>query len=252
MPLENQKQRFRTRGGRKINQKSTKGNFGPPPIQNRSKMGPEICPKSNGMAVIDFWSIFDRFEDPLSYGIAVFGFPRAPMSARFLVNFWMDFGWRNLDQSNPYRGKWPFLVFQWYRFVDRSITSQSKSIQKSINKSISLENQKRPFSSIGVALITILPSKIDPEIDPKSSQNRCPWKTKNSDSVREGSQNLSKTQQKSIKIYENRSKIGLKIDQKSIKNRFILRPHFGTKTLTSAWEVLTFLGTCLSMNGKRV
>ena len=58
MPLENQKQRFRTRGGRKINQKSTKGNFGPPPIQNRSKMGPEICPKSNGMAVIDFWSIW--------------------------------------------------------------------------------------------------------------------------------------------------------------------------------------------------
>ena len=93
MPLENQKQRFRTRGGRKINQKSTKGNSGPPPIQNRSKMGPEICPKSNGMAVMNFWLIFERFDDPLSYGIAVFGFPRESILARFLDRFWMAESW---------------------------------------------------------------------------------------------------------------------------------------------------------------
>ena len=58
VPLENKKQRFCTRGGRKINQKSTKSNFDPPPIQNRSKIGREICLKSYGMAVIDFCLVF--------------------------------------------------------------------------------------------------------------------------------------------------------------------------------------------------
>ena len=108
------------------------------------------------------------------------------MSARFLVNFCMDFGWRNLGQSNPYRGKRPFLVFQIYWIFHRFLDWLGFTCDRSIYKSIPLENQKRPYSSIGVALPQIPPCAIDAKINEKSRRHRCPWKTKNSDFVREG------------------------------------------------------------------
>ena len=78
------------------------------------------------------------------------------------------------------------------------------TFDRSISKSIPLENQKRPFSSIGVALIKNPWSKIDPKIDSTSVKNRYPWKTKNSDSVREGVAKSMKNRPKLLSAYSKK------------------------------------------------
>ena len=113
-----------------------------------------------------------------------------------------------------------------------------------MKNSIYLKNQKRPFSSIGVALPKILPSKIDPEIDPKSSQNRCTCKTKNNDSVREG---VTKSIKKPTKIDQKFMQIDQRSVSKSVQNRSQNRSNFGVQKVDTSRTESLFLGTCLSM-----
>ena len=71
MHLQNQKQRFRTRGGHKIYQKTNKNRS--KIYANRSKIGLKIGPKSVSKSV-QFWG---PKSGHLSNGIAVFGNPPA-------------------------------------------------------------------------------------------------------------------------------------------------------------------------------
>ena len=113
-----------------------------------------------------------------------------------------------------------------------------------MKNSIYLKNQKRPFSSIGGALPKILPSKIDPEIDPKSSQNRCTCKTKNNDSVREG---VTKSIKKPTKIDQKFMQIDQRSVSKSVQNRSQNRSNFGVQKVDTSRTESRFLETCLSM-----
>ena len=108
-----------------------------------------------------------------------------------------------------------------------------------MKNSIYLKNQKRPFSSIGVALPKILPSKIDPEIDPKSSQNRCTCKTKNNDSVREG---VTKSIKKPTKIDQKFMQIDQRSVSKSVQNRSQNRSNFGVQKVDTSRTESLFLG----------